>query len=565
MAKRRPAKSARERGPAPPRMVGMGLVPKAVVGAVAAALVAAVAVYAAGSSAGDGVEKQANDLAVAICAALTAPEATTWAENNGTWKLATKIVADGYSKAKLESPKISAAARKKTSGSDHRRTERNKERLADALDSVSQLGEGVLRGLQINFSKTDSRYVLKNLKAGAYIPPNQSIKGRLIGNVTWARMKLDNPAGGTFLARVFHREYRGAGGRLGDAYVILSENAIQAAKGGPGMWLFLAPLLVGAAAGISIAGASKASKDIQTLARDLDQIGRGKLEHRVTTGGGGEVGYAQQVAARMAQNLASGAVQMVGSDVDSADTAREVSVAAQIHESLRPQDPPSISGYEIETLFKPGSDIGGDYFDYIELDESRIALVIADTSESLHGVAAAMVMAMMRAYLKSAMDPEQPPSAWLRAVNRRLARDLKTGMAVTAMILVLDAADSQIVAASAGHKPLVMWRKGKTATINPNGIALGLDIGPVFDKTMEDKKITMQKGDRLVLYTDGVVSARNEDGEAYGDDRFQESIRKQGGMNSAAFVNFAAGGVDTFLAGAPQSDDVTITTVKRLK
>ena len=75
----------------------------------------------------------------------------------------------------------------------------------------------------------------------------------------------------------------------------------------------------------------------------------------------------------------------------------------------------------------------------------------------------------------------------------------------------------------------------------------------------------MQKGDRLVLYTDGVVSAQNDEGEAYGDDRFQESVRKQGGMNSAAFVNFAAGGVDTFLAGTPQGDDITITTVKRLK
>ena len=267
----------------------------------------------------------------------------------------------------------------------------------------------------------------------------------------------------------------------------------------------------------------------------------------------------------MAQALASGAVQMVGSDVDDVDHEGEVSVAAQIHESLRPQDPPSISGYEIETLFKPGSEIGGDYFDYVELDESRIALIIADSSESLRGVAAAMVMAMARAYLKSAMNPDELPSAWLRAVNRRLARDLKAGMAVTAMILVMDAADGQIVAASAGHKPLIMWRKGKTATINPSGIALGLDIGPVFDKTIEDKKITMQKGDRLVLYTDGVVSAQNDEGEAYGDDRFQESVRKQGGMNSAAFVNFAAGGVDTHLGGAPQRDDITITTVKRLK
>lgn len=563
MAKRRAARSTRERAPAAPRLVGMGLVPKATVGAVAAAIVAAIAVVMA-SAGGEQVDAEVDRLGAGICAALTGPDPTTWAENAGTWELATKIVGAGYEKAGLEPPKWDSKARKKMSGPDYRRRERNKQRLADALDAVSQLGAGVLRGYQINFTKSDPRYSLANVKAGAYVRGNPRAQGRRVGDVTVFNMTVDNPTGGQFLARIYHRDYVGAGGKVGDAYAILSEQAIQAAMPGPGVWLVLAPLLVGAAAALFIASASKTSRDIQTLARDLDQIGRGKLEHRVTTTGTGEVGYAQQVAARMAQSLASGAVPLAGAPEEI--TGEEgLSVAAQIHDNLRPQDPPTISGYEIETLFKPGSEIGGDYFDYIELDETRIALVIADCSESLRGVAAAMVMAMMRAYLKSAVHPETPPSEWLKIVNRRLSRDLKSGLAVTAMVLVLDSHDGQIVTASAGHKPLVMWRKGKSATINPNGIALGLDVGPVFDKTIEDKKITMHKNDRLVLYTDGVVTAKNEDGETYGDDRFQDSIRKQGGMNSAAFVNFAASGVDAFLGGAGQADDITITTVKRLK
>ena len=222
-------------------------------------------------------------------------------------------------------------------------------------------------------------------------------------------------------------------------------------------------------------------------------------------------------------------------------------------------------GYELETLFKVGREIGGDYHDYIELDENRTAIVIADCSENVRGVPAAMVMAMTRAYLRASADPSKGPGEWLKLVNRRLARDLKSGMAVTALVVIVDSSTHEVIAASAGHRPIVMWRQGKTATINPNGIALGLDVGPVFDKTMEEKKFSLQKGDRIVLYTDGVISAADGSGEQYGEQRFHEAVRRQGPMNSAAFVNFVAAGVAKFLDGNEQQDDITICTLKRMK
>jgi serine phosphatase RsbU (regulator of sigma subunit) len=130
---------------------------------------------------------------------------------------------------------------------------------------------------------------------------------------------------------------------------------------------------------------------------------------------------------------------------------------------------------------------------------------------------------------------------------------------------VLDTQSGEVTLASAGHRPAILWRAGKTATLNPNGIALGLDIGPVFDRTIEEKRITMQKNDRLVLYTDGFLSAKNDAGEAYGEDRLMDSVRRQGAMNSAAFVNFVAGGMDKFLGGEEQDDDITVSTLKRMK
>ena len=133
------------------------------------------------------------------------------------------------------------------------------------------------------------------------------------------------------------------------------------------------------------------------------------------------------------------------------------------------------------------------------------------------------------------------------------------------MVIVLDNSTHEATVVSAGHRPLVLWRGAKTATINPNGIAMGLDVGPVFEKTMEEKKFSFQKNDRIVLYTDGIVTAENGGGEAYGDTRLHESIRKQGAMNSAAFVNFIVGGLDKFLDGEEHGDDITICTLKRMK
>jgi serine phosphatase RsbU (regulator of sigma subunit) len=329
------------------------------------------------------------------------------------------------------------------------------------------------------------------------------------------------------------------------------------------MWLMLGPLLVGVALAMMIMQANTAATGIKNLARDLDMIGRGRLDHRVNTSASGEVGFAQRMAERMSKNLQL--IKSTGStDLDEA-IEKEMDLANEIHQSLRPNDPPRLPGYELETLFRGGSEIGGDYFDYIELDNDRIALLIADCSDSLRGVPAAMVMAMTRAYLKAAIDAETGPADWLKWVNRRLSRDLKSGMAVTALVVVLDTTKGELVAASAGHRPIVMWRKGKTALINPNGIALGLDVGPVFDKTIEEKRFSMHKNDRIVLYTDGVISAENSAGEAYGEDRFLESVRRQGAMNSAAFVNFVAAGVEKYLDGLEQPDDITVSTLKKMK
>jgi serine phosphatase RsbU (regulator of sigma subunit) len=437
--------------------------------------------------------------------------------------------------------------------------QRNKERL-QAIARAGALEAGALRGMMLHWNVKG----IPDQVVGARIKPELFQQGKALANEVAVGPATATAASGqgTFAARVYYRPVRKDGKPVGGAYVILAESALQA-EGGGGMWVILAPLLVACACVGFILVAGRTSAGIKGVVRDLDIIGRGKLDHRISAGGAGEVAYLRRGVDRMAKNLQL--IQTTGAgDLDQA-VAKELELANQIHQGLLPADTPRLPGYELETIFKVGRAIGGDYHDYIELDDHRMAIVLADCSESLRGVPAAMVMAMTRAYLKAAINGETGPVDWLKATNRRLARDLKPGMAVTALIVVLDTTSHEAYAASAGHRPIVLWRQGKTATVNPNGIALGLDIGPVFDKTIEEKKFNIQKNDRVVLYTDGLIAAKDEAGEAYGEEKFLEAVRRQGAMNSAAFVNFVAGGVDKFIGEGEQTDDITVCSLKRVK
>ncbi len=552
----------RERGtegrpPPPPRLTGLTLTSAGSLSAVAAALFALLGALLAGGRSDPTASAAADALGSGLAFALSAPEPEWWSDEHGAFLDAWKRVKSELGAAM---PAADAAKMKQHQTDAVTQRDRNRDRLA-SLGRSGALDGGALRGLMLHWTVKD----LPDHTVGARIKPELFETSRQLPNeVSVGTLQATAATGqGTFPARVYYRGCKnGKGEKVGAAYVILAESALQP-EGGAGVWTILAPLLVGCACAGFILFASRTAEGIKGVVRDLDIIGRGKLDHRIASGGSGEVGYLRRGVDRMAKNLQL--IHTTGTgDLDAA-IAKELELANQIHQGLLPADTPRLPGYELETIFKIGRAIGGDYHDYIELDDHRTAIVLADCSENLRSVPAAMVMAMTRAYLKASIDPATGPVDWLKAVNRRLSRDLKPGMAVTALVVVLDTTSHEAYAASAGHRPIVLWRQGKTATVNPNGIALGLDIGPVFDKTIEEKKFTLQKNDRVVLYTDGIVAAKGEDGEAYGEERFLEAVRRQGAMNSAAFVNFIAGGVDKFIGEGEQTDDITVCTLKRAK
>jgi sigma-B regulation protein RsbU (phosphoserine phosphatase) len=171
-------------------------------------------------------------------------------------------------------------------------------------------------------------------------------------------------------------------------------------------------------------------------------------------------------------------------------------------------------------------------------------------------------MTETRALMKSEGSRTMSPAEALTRVNRVLYNDIKRGMFVTMFYMVLSIKKAILTLVSAGHNPMVLFRKGTASChlVNPNGLALGIDKGPLFERTVKEQRIQMLKGDRFVLYTDGVVEAMNEQNQQLGPNRFYLRTKQLAEKSSSEFLSLLVDDLEKHVGGAPQHDDITIVT-----
>ena len=241
---------------------------------------------------------------------------------------------------------------------------------------------------------------------------------------------------------------------------------------------------------------------------------------------------------------------------------RELAIAEHLQASLFPRKVPQVPGYDLAAWFRPSRSVGGDYYDLVEIDKEHLGLLVADVSG--RGIPASIVMTETRALVKSEMIRSISPVGTLARVNRVLHQDIKRGMFVTMFYAILDIPKATLTCVSAGHNPMLLCR-GKSNSldlINPNGIALGIDRGPLFERTLRERKVELQPGDRVTFYNDGVVEAMNEKNQIFGQERLHLKAKELSDLSSADFVQFLMRDVDHHRGDAPQHDDIAIVTCR---
>jgi len=244
---------------------------------------------------------------------------------------------------------------------------------------------------------------------------------------------------------------------------------------------------------------------------------------------------------------------------------RDLQLAHTVQHSFLPQHPPEIEHYQFFNFYQPANKIGGDYFDYIELLDGRVALVVADVVG--HGVAAALLMAQLSAHVRFALLSSSDAGEALTRLNRDLSKVMQSDRFITAVLAVLEPATGKIAIASAGHMPpLVCRTDGQVDEVGSevNGFPLGIFDDVVYSQSTG----TLGPGELLMLYTDGLSEAMNPDEELYGLDRIREKLsaihgQLKGDCDAKVVGRHLLDDVARFAADRPAIDDMCLVCLSR--
>jgi len=243
----------------------------------------------------------------------------------------------------------------------------------------------------------------------------------------------------------------------------------------------------------------------------------------------------------------------------------ELKIARETQLRLLPQHDPTVKGLDVSGICLPALEVGGDYYDYIQLPDEKLAVIIGDVSGK--GVPAAMYMTLIKGVIQFASGTIIEPKRVLTETNRLVCQSFKRGTFVSMIYAVIDVKEKTLRYVRAGHNPLLLVNR-HTAAMSapiPKGMALGLVESQVFEKTLEEITVSLCSGDTLVFYTDGFSEAKNEDGEEYGEARLLNAITLFASKpTSREVVQAICKDIQRFTGFAPQHDDMTMVVVKIL-
>ncbi len=242
---------------------------------------------------------------------------------------------------------------------------------------------------------------------------------------------------------------------------------------------------------------------------------------------------------------------------------REIRAASEVQRILLPERAPDFNGYRVEGRNLPARVISGDYFDYIPIGGGKMAIVIADVSGK--GVPAGIMMAMCRSVLRSTSSENLGPAEWLARVNRQLFPDIREDMFISMAMLIIDESSSKVTLVRAGHDAPMLFTKStnEVKELKPRGLAVGIDDGDVFERSVEELEFEMKSGDCLLLYTDGIPEAEDSSGFEFGKQETIDAFKEGAARGSLSALDLIESRVLEFANKQAQTDDMTLVGIEK--
>lgn len=237
----------------------------------------------------------------------------------------------------------------------------------------------------------------------------------------------------------------------------------------------------------------------------------------------------------------------------------EVQLARQIQQTFIPQSLPVHPAWQLAARWRTARQVGGDFYDVIELPNNKLGLFIADVADK--GMPAALFMALTRTLVHAAVIETDSPAEALRRVNDLLLPDTQQGMFVTAVYGVLDLEQGKFTYVNAGHNPPFWMREhGEIEKLTRTAIALGV----VEQPGMQERTIPLDQGDSLFLYTDGLTEAFSFDGDLFGDSRLMDSLKSARTLTADEIIVAVENSLNEFVGSVPLGDDLTMFVIRRV-
>jgi len=235
---------------------------------------------------------------------------------------------------------------------------------------------------------------------------------------------------------------------------------------------------------------------------------------------------------------------------------QDLRVAQRIQQASLPEEVPELEGWQINPYYKPAREVGGDFYDFLELPNEHLGLVVGDATG--HGVPAALVMSTTCGMLRAVALTVDSPGEVLARVNEALSARIPPSMFVTCFYAILDLKNGSLRYANAGHDLPYVRRGGAADELRARGMPLGLMPGMSY----EEKETILQAGERALFYSDGFVEAHNAEGEMFGFPRLRSLLTEHD--DEGLLVDFLMDELYSFTGeGWEQEDDITLVTLHR--
>lgn len=241
---------------------------------------------------------------------------------------------------------------------------------------------------------------------------------------------------------------------------------------------------------------------------------------------------------------------------------QELQIAREVQQSFLPTRIPEIGKLDLAAFCKPAHETGGDYYDFIRLDDHRVALAIGDVSGK--GIQAAFYMTFIKGILHSLCRETDSPAELLKKTNRLFYDNAQKGTFISLIYGILDTRRHTFTFARAGHNPVFHYDRpnDRIRDLRPAGLGIGLTLGDFFDNNIRETEVQLNEDDLLLLYTDGIVEAVGEQHTFYGTDRLRNQFSALTTQTSRGILDSLFEDMRTFVGGERQHDDMTMVVIR---